>query len=209
MAELPQYLIEAVRASSWLEGVAVLLAVAYLLLATRQELACWYAAFVSSAIFCHLFFDVGLPMASALQIYFLFMAVYGWWQWQRGGARGAPLRISRKPWQWHLLAITAVLCCSGLTGYLLEANPQLTEARLPYLDSFTSWASVLATWMVARKLLENWLYWLVIDGIYIALCLDRELYLTALLYGLYLVIALFAWHSWRQSYRRERLEARE
>lgn len=183
--------------SAW-EAAAVVLGVLYLLLAVRESLWCWYAAFASTSIFLVLFWNVGLLMESALQIYYLAMAVYGWWHWQRGKDGQAELAISRWGARQHLVALAAVLLISALSGALLQ---QYTNAALPYLDSFTTWGSILTTWMVARKVLENWLYWLVIDSVSIYLYLDRALYLTALLFAAYLIIVLFGYRKWLLHYR--------
>lgn len=193
-AELLQALLDM---SPW-EAAAVLLGIAYLLLAMRESLWCWYAAFASTAIFLLLFWQVNLLMESALQVYYLGMAVYGWWQWQRGSAGREELAISRWGARQHLLGVGAVLAVSVLSGSLLQ---QYSEAALPFIDSFTTWGSVLTTWMVARKILENWLYWLVIDSASIYLYLDRELYLTALLFAAYLIIAVFGYRKWLLHYR--------
>jgi len=191
-------LLQAAQAMSPWESAAVLLGIAYLLLAMRESLWCWYAAFISTAIFLVLFWDVGLLMESALQVYYLAMAVYGWWEWQQGSEDESGLAISSWSARQHLIALLAVLFVSGVSGLLLE---QFTGAALPYLDSFTTWGSVLTTWMVARKILENWLYWLVIDSVSIYLYLDRELYLTAALFAVYLVIVLFGYRKWLLHYR--------
>ena len=183
--------------SLW-EAAAVVLGVAYLLLAMRESLWCWYAAFASTSIFLVLFWDVGLLMESALQVYYLLMAVYGWWHWRHGSAAQGELPISRWRARDHLFAIGAVLLASAVSGTLLQ---QYSSAALPYLDSFTTWGSVLTTWMVARKILENWLYWLVIDSVSIYLYLDRELYLTALLFALYLIIVIFGYRKWLRHYQ--------
>ena len=98
----------------------------------------------------------------------------------------------------HLLAIGSVLLVSALSGALLQ---RYSSAALPYLDSFTTWGSILTTWMVARKILENWLYWLVIDSVSIYLYLDRAQCLTALLFVLYLVIVVFGYFQWLRHYR--------
>lgn len=193
----PALLQAALAMSPW-EVLAVVLGLAYLLLAMRESLWCWYAAFVSTAIFLVLFWDVGLLMESALQVYYLAMALYGWWQWRRGGAGQAELAISSWGSRQHLTAVAAVLLLSAASGALLQHH---TGAALPYLDSFTTWGSILTTWMVARKILENWLYWLVIDGVSIYLYLDRALYLTALLFALYLVIVLFGYRKWLLHYQ--------
>jgi nicotinamide mononucleotide transporter len=181
-----------------LELVAVGLGIAYLLLAVREQIACWYTAFVSTAIFLYLFWDVRLLMESGLQVYYLAMAVYGWLQWRNGGRDHAPLRIHAWRWQQHAVAVVVVLSASLLSGLLLE---RYTDARLPFVDSFTTWGSIVTTWMVARKVLENWLYWLVIDAVSIFLYLDRGLYFTAALFAAYLVIAVFGWYQWHRVWR--------
>ena len=195
---LLQTLLQAAQAMSGWEATAVALGIAYLLLAMRESLWCWYAAFVSTSIFLLLFWEVGLLMESALQVYYLAMAVYGWWEWQQGSGDQSGLAISRWGARQHLGALAAVLVCSALSGVLLS---HYTGAALPYLDSFTTWGSILTTWMVARKILENWLYWLVIDSVSIYLYLDRALYLTALLFAAYLIIVLFGYRKWLQHYQ--------
>ena len=189
---------QALQAMSLWELAAVLLGIAYLLLAMRESLWCWYAAFASTAIFLFIFWNVNLYMESALQIYYLVMAVYGWWQWQHGPSGSQSLMITRLSLGHHLRAGCAVLLITLLSGFMLE---EYTDAANPFLDSFTTWGAILTTWMVTRKILENWLYWLVIDSVSIFLYLDRELYLTALLFVAYLVIVVFGYRTWLQHYR--------
>ena len=191
-------LLASLQAMSPWEVAAVLLGIAYLLLAMRESLWCWYAAFVSTAIFLWLFWRVGLLMESALQVYYLAMAVYGWWHWRYGTGAGDTLPISRWSGRQHAAAIAGIVTASRASGALLASH---TSAALPYLDSFTTWGSILTTWMVARKILENWLYWLVIDSVSIYLYLDRALYLTALLFAAYVVIVLFGYRQWLIHYR--------
>lgn len=189
---------QAFQAMSVWELAAVVLGVAYLLLAMQESRLCWYAAFASTSIFLFIFWDVSLFMESALQVYYLAMAVYGWQQWQPGTSKQDSLRISRWSPRQHLYAIGSICLLSALSGTLLV---QYSSAELPYLDSFTTWGSVVTTWMVTRKILENWLYWIVIDAVSIFLYLDRGLYLTALLFMVYLVIVVFGYRKWLQHYR--------
>lgn len=195
---------QAAQAMSIWEVVAVALGIAYLLLAMKQSLWCWYAAFGSTAIFVWLFWDVSLVMESALNVYYLAMAVYGWWLW-RSGAQQQELPIQSWGAKQHLLAIGAVIVISLTSGYLLAEN---TSAALPYLDSFTTWGAVLTTWMVAKKVLENWLYWIVIDGVAIFLYIDRELYLTALLMAVYVVLVIIGWFQWLPLYKAQQSDER-
>lgn len=185
--------------STW-ELLAVLLAIAYLLLALRENSLCWYCALASTAIFTGLFWDVSLLMESALNVYYMAMAVYGWWQWR--GSKGAEtnsgksaIRISVWPLRNHLLAWSVIAGLTLISGNLLANN---TTAALPYLDSFTTWGSVLTTWMVTQKILENWLYWIVIDAISIVLYIDRGLHLTSLLFVAYVIIVVFGFFAWRK-----------
>ena len=183
---------------SGIELAAVILGIAYLLLAMRESLWCWYAALVSTSLFLYLFWQVDLLMESALQVYYIGMAIYGWWHWQHGGTANAKLEISRWPLRTHLAAIGLTILATIISGALLA---RYTDAALPYLDSFTTWGSLVTTWMVTQKILENWLYWLVIDSVSIYLYLDRELYLTAALFAVYIIIVIFGYRQWLQHYR--------
>ena len=191
-----------------LEILAVILAVAYLLLAARENIFCWVCAFCSSVIYVYLFWQVGLLMESMLNVFYVCMAIAGWMQWRyaigqqhertstSGEHKTLAIRTCR-PWQ-HLLFISIMLLMAILNGWFMQTY---TEAAWPFVDSFTTWASVITTFMVIYKILENWLYWVVIDGISVYLYIDRGLYLTALLFLAYLVIVVFGYYSWRQSYR--------
>ncbi|CAA0090619.1 Nicotinamide riboside transporter PnuC [Zhongshania aliphaticivorans] len=190
---------DAVAAMSWWEVAAVVLALGYLILAMRENSLCWYTAFISTSIYIFLFWDVSLLMESALQIFYLVMAVYGWWQWRSGGNEQT-LRIHRWSFLRHIVVIAAVGILTLGFGYILQTS---THAALPYLDSFTTWGAVVTTYMVTRKVLENWIYWIVIDGVSVYLYIDRELYLTALLFVLYVVLVVIGFFQWRLIYNRE------
>lgn len=190
--------------NSLLELAAVIFAVAYLVLAVRENSLCWYAAGMSTLIFLFIFWDVKLYMESGLQIYYLAMAFYGWYQWRGANRETASLRVSKWRAKQHVIALALIATLTLISGSLLNSG---TDANLPYLDSFTTWASVVTTFMVARKILENWFYWLVIDSVSIYLYLDRELYFTSLLFAIYIVIIFFGWFAWNRSYRQREIEA--
>jgi nicotinamide mononucleotide transporter len=171
---------------------------AYLLLAARESLLCWSAAFFSTAISIKVFWNAALVMESALQVYYLFMAVYGFLQWRQAGEGMPGLPVSTWPLRTHLGTLGGVLLAALATGAWLEA---FTDAAWPYLNSLSAWASVVTTWMVARKILENWLYWLAIDSISIFLYVQQGLHLYALLFVVYLVIAAFGYRAWLLSLR--------
>ncbi len=190
-------ILAATAAMSWLEAVAVALGVVYLLLAVREDIRCWYAAFVSSAISVYLFWNVALLMESALNVYYVGMAVFGWWQWRARGPT-QPLVVTRWGWQRHVVVVLLIVLLSALSGTLLQQN---TEAAWPFVDSFTTWGAVITTFLVAKKVLENWLYWIVIDAVAIVLYAERGLYLYALLFIAYTVIAVVGYRQWLQTWR--------
>jgi len=191
--------------SPW-EATAVLLGIAYLLLASREHIACWVCAFFSTVIYTVLFWDSSLLMESALNVYYMGMAVYGWLQWQGRGSMVAATEqqdtstLAIKTWtlRQHVIVIGIVVLLAAVSGAILGAY---TDAAWPYVDSFTTWGAVVTTWMVAKKVLENWIYWFVIDAISIPLYIDRGLHLTAMLFCAYLVIVVFGYFSWRREYR--------
>jgi nicotinamide mononucleotide transporter len=180
-----------------LETLAVFLGIGYLLLAMRESSLCWYCAFFSTALYVWIFGDVSLYMESALNVYYMAMAIYGWLQWQRGGADKSGVKIIRWTARQHILGVAIILAASVTSGYLLSSN---TAAKLPYLDSFTTWASVFTTIMVAQKVLENWLYWIVINSVSIYLYIDRGLDQTAAMFFLYLVLASIGFLTWKKAY---------
>jgi nicotinamide mononucleotide transporter len=180
-----------------LETLAVALAIAYLLLAMKENILCWYCAFFSTAIYVWIFGDVSLYMESALNVYYMAMAVYGWYQWRWGGDAHSGIVICRWSFEQHCMALLMILFATSLSGYFLDAN---TDAKLPYVDSFTTWASIVTTFMVARKVLENWLYWMVINSVSLFMFIDRELYQTAAMLGLYLGLSIVGYIAWRKAY---------
>lgn len=188
--------------SSW-EIIAVILGIAYLVLAMRQSLWCWPCALVSTSIYTGLFWHVSLLMDSLLNGYYILMAVYGYWVWQRkktteNGIDEVYVPITTWSVSVHTMVIVSVIVLSVLSGLLLD---RFTQAAWPFLDSFTTWGSVVTTYMVAKKVLENWVYWFVIDAISVALYIERGLYFTALLFAVYVVMVVFGFFKWLPLYR--------
>jgi len=181
----------------WTELTAVILAVAYLLLAIRQDIRCWYCAAASTAIYVYLFFQANLYMESLLNAFYFGMAIYGWYAWRSGGA-GADLPVSVWPLRSHTWALAVILCLAATTGLLLAT---FTDAAYPYIDSATTFAAIWATFLVARKVLENWWYWLAIDAVSVFIYWSRGLEATAVLFIVYVVLIPAGLAAWTRSYR--------
>jgi nicotinamide mononucleotide transporter len=177
----------------WMEMSAVLFAIIYLLLAVKQDVKCWFAAIISSLLYFFIMYDAGLYMEAYLQIFYIIMAFYGLQQWRSGDANAPQFIVRTWDKRLHINVIILIIFMSLISGFLLE---KYTNAILPFIDGLTTWGAIVATYMVAKRLLENWIYWFVIDFISIFLFMSRGLYLTAGLFFIYLVIIYFGYMSW-------------
>ena len=201
MSTLAQVLAEQARAYSFLEVIAVAAAVLYLLLAIRQNIWCWFFAAISTTLYVLLFIDVRLYMEAVLNGFYLCMAIYGWYTWRHGRHGESALSVTSWAPAIHLQAIAIIVVVAVINGYLLD---NWTNAAFPYVDSMTTWAAIWATFLVARKILENWWYWLVIDIVSVFIYWQRDLQLTALLFAVYVVMIPFGLISWTRSRREAR-----
>ena len=181
-----------------MEFLAVLLAILYLLLAVKQNILCWPAGILSSFLYLFIMYSAGLYMEAGLQIFYLLMGFYGLYQWQYKLANNETLKIKVWPITTHMMCLTALFLLVITSGYILSNN---TDAASPYIDAFTTWGAIIASYMVAKKILENWIYWFVIDFVSVFLFVSRELYPTALLFCLYLVLVIFGYRSWKNEWQ--------
>lgn len=177
----------------WIEVLAVISAIIYLLLAVKQDIRCWYAAIFSSFLYFFIMYSAGLYMESMLQIFYIAMAFYGWSQWRVNEDTTTKLLVRTWNLSSHVKAIFSIVILTIISGTFLE---KYTNAALPFMDGLTTWGAIIATYMVAKRLLENWIYWFAIDSISIFLFMSRGLNLTALLFFVYLIIIYFGYKSW-------------
>ena len=180
---------------NWLESTAVIFAILYLILAVKQNILCWTAGIISSVLYFFIMQKAGLYMEAYLQVFYVVMGIYGWSQWSASNASNPSFIVNTWSKYQHMITISIILVLSLLSGFLLE---RYTDAALPFLDALVSWGAVVATYMVAKKLLENWIYWFVIDATSIFLFIERGLWLSAILFATYLVIIFFGYQSWNK-----------
>lgn len=163
-------------------------------LTTRRNVWCWPVGLVNVLLFLVVFADARLYADASLQVVYVVLLSYGWWFWLRGGEdhHAAPVtRLSRA--RFATLAGLVLVATVG-AGFALS---RFTDADLPYWDSFTTAASLVAQWLQARKILENWIVWIVADVVYVGMYLVKGLELTAVLYASFLVLAVIGWRAWR------------
>lgn len=182
--------------ASWLELTAFALAIAMVVFNAMQWHWGWPCAALSSLLYLIVFAQSKLYGDAALQVFFAVMALWGWWQWLRGvrsdGTVLLPVRIPRRILVWH------ALMSLGLMGGLGLFLQHFTDTDVPWWDAVPTALSITATVWVARKYIENWPAWIVINAISVSLYAYKGLWLTVLLYLLLIVLAIFGWRAWRK-----------
>ncbi len=194
-ASMTQTILEQFLATSPWEATASLLGLAYLLLAVRRNLLCWFCAFASTSIYIALFVKASLYMQVLLNAFYLVMAVYGFIDWKRGRTESGDVRIESWTVNRHVMVAVLVIIASVLNGWALS---RWTDSPAPYLDSFVTWGSIVTTWMVARRIIENWLYWIVVDAAAAWLYFSQGLLATTVLFIIYLGIVVRGYFVWRR-----------
>jgi len=175
------------------ELAAVVFGVGYILLAIRERRACWIAGGISTAIYAAVFWRAGLPMQAALQLVYVAMSAWGWFAWRKAGHEPPPRSW---PVARHVAAIAGVALATAVSAPLAA---KYSLAAAPIADSLGTWASLVATWLLARRVIDTWAWWIVIDAGLAALFAWQGLAMTGALYLAYAVLAVAGWRSWRRS----------
>ena len=175
---------------SIIESIAVFFSILYVILAAKESILCWWAAGISVTLYIYIFFSVQLYPETGLQVFYLFMAFYGYYNWNK---KEQSLQII----EWNISKHFAVLILGAILTFLMGFYfTTYTNAKMPIVDSFTTVFSIFATYMVVKKILGNWLYWIVIDTLSVYLFYSRDLHLTSLLFMAYTIIAVFGYFNW-------------
>jgi nicotinamide mononucleotide transporter len=181
---------------SALELVAAITGAVSVWLSVRQNIWSWPTAIVNVVLYVFVFHRARLYADMGLQVVYAVLSLYGWYQWRHGGPGRTELRVTITPPRLAALLGAIAFVASVLLGTVLHRS---TDAALPYLDASLSSISLVAQWMMTRKLLENWLVWIGVDVAYVGMFIFKELYLTAGLYAVFLALAVRGYVDWRRS----------
>ena len=188
-----------VESMTWLEGFGFVTGVLCVYLAARENVWNWPIAILNSAAYFIVFMRTGLYSDTGLQLVYLALSIYGWYEWTFGGSGHTELPITHAtPRLWMYSAIAGVLTWIVLS----TITTRLPGTALPRLDAALVAASLVAQWMLTRKVLENWLIWIAADIVYIPVFYYKGLCLTSGLYAIYLVLAVMGWIHWRRNTQR-------
>lgn len=180
--------------TSTLELAANALAALAIFLAGRNSIHSWPAGIAGCALFGVLFYQTNLYADVALQIFFIGTNIIGFWKWTRGGD-GGPLVVSHADFASLLWTVPVGIAATAGYGAMLHFT---TNAYAPFADSAVLVFSVIAQVLLMQRRIENWAFWLVVNGMAAPLYASRGLYVTAVLYAIYFFYAILSWHWWRK-----------
>jgi len=184
---------------TWLEIIGVITGLLCVYLAAVNNIWNWPLAIISVGIYIFIFFDSRLYADMGLQFYFLGMNIYGWYYWSKKPATEKKTPVTRMKKKEIIFSIVAIIIFTIFLGSVLKYTP----ASYPYVDSFCAACSLVAQAFMARKVLENWLIWIFVDAIYVGVYIFKHLDLTAIMYAIYVGIALLGYIDWKKDYKKQ------
>lgn len=184
-----------------IQWIAAIVGAVSVYLSARENIWSWPTAIVNVSLSAIIFYKSGLYSDMGLQVVYLVLSVYGWYHWLHGGEHRTLLHVSRASSR-----VWAISALAGIAGWLVLARvtSMLPGVSLPYLDSGLTTLSLIAQWMMTRKILENWILWIIVDVVYVPMYIYKNLLPTAGLYAVFLVLAVLGFVQWRRSNARER-----
>jgi nicotinamide mononucleotide transporter len=191
--DVKQKLLEMMVQTSWWEWMAVISALIHVGLLSIRWILAWPIGIISSGLYAYIFFMSQLYLETGLQFFYIIMALYGWFSWSK------PIDVSKKVTRIRLEKHVLIIGFSGGVCFMLAfIFDQFTRQTNPYADAFVTVFSLVTTWMMARKYVDSWIYWIIIDVVAATLYIQNGLVLSALLYAIYTIIAAFGFVAWRR-----------
>ena len=183
-----------------LEWIAVAFGIVSVYLSVREKIWSWPTAIVNVSLYVYIFLNAKLYADMGLQVFYICISFYGWWNWLYGGENRTELRVTRLPRRWALILPFVFVAGAAVLGTFLR---QATDASLPYADASLAVASLIAQYLMTKKVVENWAIWVAADVGYIAMYIYKGLYPTTFLYAVFLVLAAMGYVQWKRVYERQ------
>ncbi|HTA84273.1 MAG TPA: nicotinamide riboside transporter PnuC [Bacteroidia bacterium] len=196
---------------NWFELTALVISILGVWLTALEKTINWPVNILACVLYGIVFYNSGIYLDASLQLFFIVFGVYGWYMWTKGGTQGGELRITKMPGKTYLvllgIGIPSVFLLVWLLPHLTEwltalLHIAVAKSTIPYFDSTTTVLSLIATWMAAKKYIENWLLWIITDLIYVPEYVIKDLYATAILYFIFTLLAVYGYFEWRKLKRK-------
>lgn len=181
-----------------IEIIAVITGFLCVFFTIRESIWCWPTGLIQVSLYIFIFYDAKLYSDVILHIIYVFMQFYGWYYWLHGGQKNDRAEVTVQSRQWQISTFLLSAIATVLLGYTMASR---TDASFPYGDAFTTCFSLTAQWLMSRKKLESWLYWIAIDIVAIGIYYSKDLKLTAGLYTAFLIMAVIGLYSWKKSFK--------
>lgn len=185
--------------NNWIEIFGALAGLLYVFLSIKENILLWPIGLVTSLVYIYVFFSSKFYADMGLQVYYVLVSIYGWYFWIKGKGKNKKedknLTITKTPFKTVLILVFVTLALFGVMGWFLS---NYTDSPVPYWDALTTAASIVATWMLAKKFIEQWLLWIVVDIISGILYFTKELYPTVILFGVYTIMAVIGYFQWKK-----------
>ncbi|NOY96784.1 MAG: nicotinamide mononucleotide transporter [Chlorobi bacterium] len=188
--------------TNYIELLGAILGIVYIFFSIRQNILTWPTGLITSALYIIVFLNAKFYADMALQCYYVAISIYGWYFWLKGGNKTKTIevpvsRLSKKIF-WLMIPVTAVVY--GIILYILL---NYTDSPVPYMDSMTTALSVVATWMLARKIIEHWIIWVFVDAVSAGLYIYKNLWPTTVLFIIYTIMAVAGYYEWKKKLKTE------
>jgi nicotinamide mononucleotide transporter len=193
---------------NYIEFIGAVLGIVYIFFSIRQSIFTWPVGLLTSVIYVGVFLTVKLYADMGLQMYYVVISIYGWYEWLRGNKDSGSneLKVIRLNQQLAGQLVVVSLLIFAVIWFILD---NYTDSQVPISDAIATALSIVATWMLARKILEHWLIWIFVDAFSIGLFLYKGLNATVLLFIVYTVMALVGYLEWKKDYEKEKILGQE
>lgn len=187
--------------NNYIELLGLIFGLLYVVLSIKQNIWCWPIGFITSALYVYVFLITKFYADMGLQVYYLIVSLYGWYNWMFGARnkKQDDLKISKTNIKLWIYLILAALTLFGIISYILV---NYTDSEIPYWDAFTTAGSFIATWMLAKKFIEHWIIWIVVDSVSLGLYIYKGLYPTVILFAVYTVLAILGYLEWKKEFKK-------
>ncbi len=186
---------------NWIEVIGALAGFIYIFLEIKEDKLMWPVGIITSVFYIIIFFNSKLYADMGLQFYYVLISIYGWYWWvygaKKSNSKELPITKLDLKLGLTLLAISSLIFI--IIGYYLD---NYTDSNIPYWDAFTTALSITATWMLTRKIIEQWLVWIIVNIVSSGLYIYKELYITVALYFVFLVLAFVGYYQWKKKLSR-------